>query len=101
VATALDVSVGLAGPQMIVAVDPKVLVSRSIRYSKDRAFFFGVTGGTALSLQSVSGGQNVNHLGLLGAITLGLDLTKTLRFSFDIAIRDEVKRVGAGLVTYF
>lgn len=101
VATAADLSVGLAGDILSVSLDPKVVISRNFRYSKAREFFFGLAGGGAITMVSVSGADNEKQFGVYAAITMGLDLTKNVRFALDIALRDQIKRVGGTLITYF
>ena len=96
-----DFSVGLAGPLLAVGIDPKLAISRHFRYSKKREFFVGLTGGGAITLASVSRGPNEKRFGFLAGATLGLDLAPKLRFTLDVGVRDEIKRVGGSLSTYF
>jgi hypothetical protein len=101
VATAGDFSVGLAGSILSVSLDPKLMVSRNFRYSKAREFFFGLAGGPAITMVSVSGAENERNIGLYAALTMGLDLTSNVRFALDVALRHQIKRVGGTLMTYF
>ena len=81
--------------------DPKVLASRHFSINKKQQWFVGLGVGAALTVYNVSGPGDDLKLGILATANAGADVSPGFRVTLEGALRDDIKRIGAGLAFTF
>ena len=106
-ADAVDLAFNMSGSLLktgnlfVFGVDPTVVASHHFDLGSGLGFFLGVQIGLAATFFDLDGGKSDSRLGLLGSLSAGVEVIKSVRVLVEGRIRDEQQRLGLAVTSTF
>ncbi|MCA9541253.1 MAG: hypothetical protein KC620_20270 [Myxococcales bacterium] len=103
----VDVAAGASGSFLktddlfMFGLDPEVYVSHHFALPGKRELFIAGTIGAAMTIVDVDGADEEAELGLLGAVTFGVDIVEDVCLALEGRRRDDLYRLGLSVTVDF